>query len=234
MDRVRHELAVAAADYAYRDAARQEELRVYELAELRERGGCRAPAAARDRCATPARGRDRRPALAVHPCGHRPVLPGQRRTSRIAYADAEPVASLRVVLPGGAAASYGVDASYLASINFIESNFGRVNGPSSAGALGPDAVPAGHVGGLRGGRQHHATRTTRSWPRRATWSTTARRTTCATRSGTTTSTSTTSTRSSPSPAPIRADPAWLDRMYYWNTYGRLGDRSDPADASALE
>jgi len=32
---------------------------------------------------------------------------------------------------------YGVDASYLASINFIESNFGRINGPSSAGAEGP-------------------------------------------------------------------------------------------------
>ena len=30
-----------------------------------------------------------------------------------------------------------VDWSYLASINFIESDFGRVNGPSSAGALGP-------------------------------------------------------------------------------------------------
>jgi len=30
-----------------------------------------------------------------------------------------------------------VDWSYLASINFIESNFGRVNGPSSAGAEGP-------------------------------------------------------------------------------------------------
>jgi soluble lytic murein transglycosylase-like protein len=30
-----------------------------------------------------------------------------------------------------------VDWTYLASINFIESDFGRVNGPSSAGALGP-------------------------------------------------------------------------------------------------
>jgi membrane-bound lytic murein transglycosylase B len=37
----------------------------------------------------------------------------------------------------GAAARYGVDWTYLASINFIESDFGRVMGPSSAGALGP-------------------------------------------------------------------------------------------------
>jgi membrane-bound lytic murein transglycosylase B len=32
---------------------------------------------------------------------------------------------------------YAIDWTFLASINFIESDFGRVNGPSSAGALGP-------------------------------------------------------------------------------------------------
>ncbi len=36
-----------------------------------------------------------------------------------------------------AAARSGIDWTYLAAINFIESDFGRVNGPSSAGALGP-------------------------------------------------------------------------------------------------
>lgn len=35
------------------------------------------------------------------------------------------------------AGHYQMDWTYLASINFIESDFGRVNGPSSAGALGP-------------------------------------------------------------------------------------------------
>ena len=34
-------------------------------------------------------------------------------------------------------ARYGIDWTFLASINFIESDFGRVNGPSSAGAMGP-------------------------------------------------------------------------------------------------
>ena len=34
-------------------------------------------------------------------------------------------------------AHYQVDWSFLASINFIESDFGRINGPSSAGAIGP-------------------------------------------------------------------------------------------------
>jgi membrane-bound lytic murein transglycosylase B len=36
-----------------------------------------------------------------------------------------------------AASHYQLDWTYLASINFIESDFGRVTGPSSAGALGP-------------------------------------------------------------------------------------------------
>ena len=37
----------------------------------------------------------------------------------------------------GASGPYGMDWTFLASINFIESDFGRVMGPSSAGALGP-------------------------------------------------------------------------------------------------
>ncbi len=32
---------------------------------------------------------------------------------------------------------YGIDWTFLAAINYVESDFGRVNGPSSAGALGP-------------------------------------------------------------------------------------------------
>jgi soluble lytic murein transglycosylase-like protein len=52
------------------------------------------------------------------------------------YSDAKPVDTLRAYYLE-AQQTYGVDASYLASINFIESNFGRVNGPSSAGAEGP-------------------------------------------------------------------------------------------------
>jgi len=36
-----------------------------------------------------------------------------------------------------AAARTGIDWTYLAAINYIESDFGRTLGPSSAGALGP-------------------------------------------------------------------------------------------------
>src|SRR2546428_222619 len=48
----------------------------------------------------------------------------------------EPIASLRSYYTS-AAALYGIDWTYLAAINYIESDFGRVDGPSSAGALGP-------------------------------------------------------------------------------------------------
>jgi membrane-bound lytic murein transglycosylase B len=49
-----------------------------------------------------------------------------------------PVALAHLVeLYKGAGTQYGLDWTYLASINFIESDFGRVMGPSSAGALGP-------------------------------------------------------------------------------------------------
>ena len=49
---------------------------------------------------------------------------------------------------------YGVDPSYLASINFIESNFGRINGPSSAGAQGPMQFLPEHMDRVRAGREH--------------------------------------------------------------------------------
>ena len=48
----------------------------------------------------------------------------------------EPVDSLHAYYTS-AAARYGIEWSYLAAINYVESDFGRVNGPSSAGALGP-------------------------------------------------------------------------------------------------
>jgi soluble lytic murein transglycosylase-like protein len=113
---------------------------------------------------------------------------------------------------------YGVDPSYLASINFIESNFGRVNGPSSAGALGPmqfepgtwteygqggnimdphDAILAaarllvanGAPYDMRNAIYHYNL----SFDYVDSVEYFARA--------------------------FRADPTWLDHMYYWNTYG---------------
>ncbi len=133
-DRIRWELSIEAAAYAYRDAVRQEELRVYEVASY---GSVQAsvipvlPAKVAQPFDNAVAALHSLYALAgideyylvnvhfVHP-----------------YGDAAPVDSLRSYYAEAQKLS-GVDWSYLASINFIESNFGRVNGPSSAGAEGP-------------------------------------------------------------------------------------------------
>ncbi|HEX7263792.1 MAG TPA: lytic transglycosylase domain-containing protein [Candidatus Dormibacteraeota bacterium] len=133
-DRIRWDLSIEAAAYAYRDATRQEELRVYELASYASVQGAVAPLL---------------PAKVAQPM--QDVVAALHYLYSLAgidqyylvnvhfvhpYGDAAPVDALRSYY-AEAQRLYGVDTSYLASINFIESNFGRVNGPSSAGALGP-------------------------------------------------------------------------------------------------
>ena len=133
------------------------------------------------------------------------------------YSDAQPVATLRSYYQQ-AEQTYGVGWSYLAAINFIESNFGRINGPSSAGAEGPmQFIPGTWVEYGQGGNindPHDAIMAAarllvnNHWavnPRQAIWHYNndydyvdsveffARA--------------------------IRADPTFLDRLYYWNTTG---------------
>ena len=133
------------------------------------------------------------------------------------YSDAQPLTQLRSYY-AEAARRYGVDPSYLAAINFIESNFGRINGPSSAGAEGPmQFLPSTWTEYGQGGNimdphdsilaaarylQHNGAPYNM---RNAIWhynnsfdyvdsvEAFARA--------------------------YRADPGWLDRMYYWNTTG---------------
>jgi SLT domain-containing protein len=131
---MRHELAVAAAMFAFRQAARQEQRMVYDLAGYASVQNAVIP-----------------------------LLPGEIQSPiddmiaglhslyilagidqyylvnphyTLPYSNAAPLASLRSYYLE-AQNRYGIDASYLAAINFIESKFGRVNGPSSAGAEGP-------------------------------------------------------------------------------------------------
>lgn len=116
------------------------------------------------------------------------------------------------------AGHYQVDWTYLASINFIESDFGRVNGPSTAGALGPmQFMPAtwaaygsgGDVNNpkdaidaaarylfLNGGRRNmpgaiYAYNHDDDYVLAVQYYADA----------------------------IRHDPGWVDRLYYWNTIG---------------
>ena len=133
-DTMRHEMAVATAEYNFRQAARVQQRQVYDLAGYAEVESSVIPllpaylqAPIRDSIA------------ALHSLY---ILGGIDQYYLVnphytlPYANAAPLSTLRSFYLD-AQRRYGVDASYLAAINFIESKFGRVNGPSSAGAVGP-------------------------------------------------------------------------------------------------
>ena len=215
MDRVRLSLGLEAADFAYRSGARQEELRVYELASYSSVEAAVVPLLPQSVS------RPVEDAIAgLHSLY---ALAGFDQYYLVhahfsfAYARAAPVATLWGYYLE-AQKKYGVDASYLASINFIESSFGRNNGPSSAGAEGPmQFLPSTWADWGQGGNiydPHDSIMAAARYlvhygapdnMRQAIWHYNldydyvdaveffARA--------------------------IRADPGWLDRLYYWNTSG---------------
>jgi len=129
---------------------------------------------------------------------------------------AEPTSALQQYYRESAG-HYQLDWTYLAAINFIESDFGRINGPSSAGAVGPmqfmpstwEAYGEGDVNNprdainaaarylfLSGGRRNmdaaiYAYNHSDDYVAAVDYYADA----------------------------IRQDPTWLDRLYYWNTSG---------------
>ena len=215
LDRIRWELALEGARYSYRAAARQEELRLYEVASYASVEAAVMPLLPRS-LAQPFSDS----IAALHSLY---ALAGIDEYYLVnvhfthPYSDAKPVDVLKSYY-AEAQRLYGVDASYLASINFIESNFGRVNGPSSAGALGPmQFLPGTWKNYGQGGNvndPHDAIMAAARYlvhygapydMRTAIWHYNldydyvdavvlfARA--------------------------YRADPMWVDRMYYWNTTG---------------
>jgi soluble lytic murein transglycosylase-like protein len=215
LDIVRQELAIAAAGYAYRNAARQEELRVYELASYASVANSVLPL-----LPLATRGPLKAAVAGLHSLY---ILEGIDQYYLVnvhfthPYGDAKPLDLLRSYYLE-ANQKYGVPPSVLASINYIESNFGRVNGPSSAGAQGPMQFIPGtwqqygaggdvndpHDAILAAARllvHNGAPKDMRN----AIW------------------------HYNPSfdyvdavqafALAYRTDPAWLDRMYYWNTTG---------------
>jgi membrane-bound lytic murein transglycosylase B len=131
---MRRELAMSRAAYDFRQAARQEELRVYELASYASVEAAVLPLLPAD-----IQGSMRDSIAAFHSLYISAGIDEYYLVNvhfNHPYTDAQPVTNLRSYY-SEAQQRYGVDWSYLASINFIESNFGRINGPSSAGAMGP-------------------------------------------------------------------------------------------------
>jgi membrane-bound lytic murein transglycosylase B len=134
MDTVRYQMALASADFAYRTAARQEEIRVYELASYATVENAVVPML---------------PNTVSRPVED--AIAGLHSLYALAGYDQYYLVHAHFVWPYTTGATvaqlrsyykeaqdrYGVDWSYLASINFIESSFGRNVGPSSAGAEGP-------------------------------------------------------------------------------------------------
>jgi soluble lytic murein transglycosylase-like protein len=215
VDRIRWEMATEAAAYTFRDAARQEELRVYEVASYDSVESSVVPL-------LPASLRlpFEDSVAGLHSLY---ILSGIDQYYLVnvhfthPYTDAAPVDSLRSYY-AEAQRLYGVDWSYLAAINYIESNFGRVNGPSSANAIGPmqflpstwqeygqggnindahDAILAAARLLVHNGAPYDMTNAI--WHYNNSYDYVDSVVFFA--------------------RAFRADPHWLDRMYYWNTTG---------------
>ncbi|GEM_PF-1024019 len=215
MDTVRHELAVDAAQYTFRQGARQEELRLYELA-----GYASVESAVIPLLPPEMQSSFEDSISALHSLY---ILAGYDQYYLVnvhfnhAYTDTEPLSALRSYY-NEAFQRYGIDPSYLASINYIESNFGRVKDTSSAGAQGPmQFLPGTWTEYGQGGDIHDPHDAILAAARllvhngapynmrNAIWhynndydyvdsvESFARA--------------------------FRSNPGWLDRMYYWNTFG---------------
>ena len=133
-DVMRDEMSAAAAQYAFRLAARVQQRQVYDLA-----GYADVESSVISLLPPQLRSPISDAIAALHSLY---ILGGIDQYYLVnphytlPYSSAAPLASLRSYYTE-AQRRYGIDASYLAAINFIESKFGRVNGPSSAGAMGP-------------------------------------------------------------------------------------------------
>jgi soluble lytic murein transglycosylase-like protein len=116
------------------------------------------------------------------------------------------------------AAHYQIDWTFLASINFIESDFGRVNGPSSAGALGPmQFMPATWVAYGSGGDVNNP-RDAIDAAARYLFLSGARRNMDSALYAYNHDWDYVRAVNYYADA-IRQDPSWLERLYYWNTSG---------------
>jgi soluble lytic murein transglycosylase-like protein len=214
IDQLRHDLQLAHARFGLREALRAEQQAIYALAADPEQEAAALPLLAGSRLAGLS---DVDSALR-----HLWRLTGIPETTKVQprwshrFSDAEPVESLMGYYRS-AASSTGVDWSYLAAINYLESNFGRNNGPSSAGALGPmqflpstwqlygtgdimnphDSIQAGALFLSRHGAPADYDQAVFHYNRDSNYVAAVKSFASA----------------------LRAEPFWLTRLYYWSTFG---------------
>jgi len=214
-DTVRHELAVAAASYRFRQAVRQEQLRVYELAGYSSVESAVVPL-------VPASVQS--PLEDVISALHSLyILAGIDQYYLVnvhfnhVYTDTEPLSALRSYY-SEASQRYGIDPSYLASINFIESNFGRVKDTSLACAQGPmQFLPSTWTEYGQGGNiqdPHDAILAAARYLQHNGAPYNMRNAIFQYNHDFDYVDSVESFARA-----YRSDPGWLDRMYYWNTFG---------------
>ena len=213
LDAARRQMQIGEVGIRYRDAIRSEQAAVYRLAVDQSLGNQVVPrlgSAQPGLNETVTAIRSQWTAYRTPSLQRRPNL-GRR------FLQSEPVAALMSYYRA-AGAQLGIDWTYLGAINYVETDFGRNNGPSAAGAQGPmqflpstwDQVGGGGdimnerdaiFGAARFLRQSGAPGSYQ----RAIFAYNNDQDYVDAVAG--------------FAAALRADPLWLTRLYYWNTYG---------------
>jgi hypothetical protein len=134
MLQARHQLRLAEADFRFRDAARAEQVVVYAMAVDPQVQSATEPMLPQQQL-EPIRYTITGLRALWHAAGIADFASVRVRHNRD-FTESAPVEALTGFYKASGA-RHSIDWSYLASINYVESDFGRVNGPSSAGAVGP-------------------------------------------------------------------------------------------------
>ncbi|MBO0690061.1 MAG: lytic transglycosylase domain-containing protein [Candidatus Dormibacteraeota bacterium] len=213
LDAARRQMQIGEAGIRYRDAIRSEQAAVYRLAVDQSLGDQVLP---RLGSSQPGLGEAVTAIRSQWVAYGTPSL--QRRPNQgHRFLQSEPVAAL-LSYYRAAGGQLGIDWTYLGAINYVETDFGRNNGPSAAGAQGPmqflpttwDQVGGGGdimsardaiFGAARFLRQSGAPESYQ----RALFAYNNDQDYVDAVAG--------------FAAALRADPLWLTRLYYWNTYG---------------
>lgn len=215
IDQLRHDLRVGRAEFGLRESVRSEQQAVYWLAGHPDQEETLLALLAGARTAGMAEVLDGLRSLWRH-ARVQDVGTMRPRFSR-RYSDAESADAL-LGYYRSAGARQGIDWTYLAAINFVESDFGRNNGPSSAGAAGPmqflpstwrevggggdimsahDSIHAAALYLRRGGAPADYDRAIFRYNNDREYVEAIKHFAAA----------------------MRSDQTWLDRLYYWSTYG---------------